>query len=276
MYILSLLRVCTLNRLLYNCLHSDYYTVVTDPVGNLATNGPERLGQCHFDVPAWWMVIRRTSTDLKRTYSGSWLGCFFFFFGNAFYCHNRLHFYGVEMSEEENWHGAQHLSQASFVSFFSFRSDSNDTVMCRSCLRALEAARRFGMVIFFAAVGAWLGECVFRWEWTGWIYSAKESSLNPRHGVDGQRALRSGQTLANGGSESFWPASLGWTHKDSWENRNVWTKKRSRDARELLQFLHNAREDFANLKTNYKPSPFIGLLCSASKEKVTSLDQNST
>lgn len=93
-----------------------YYTVVTDPVGNLVTNRPARLGQCHFDVPAWWMVITRTSTDLRRTYSGSWLG--FSFFGNAFYCHNRLHFYGVEMSEEQNWHGVQHLSLASFVSFF--------------------------------------------------------------------------------------------------------------------------------------------------------------
>lgn len=119
-----------------------YYTVVTDPVGNLATNGPVSLW-CPCTMNSYHADFHWPEKDVFRKLAG------LFFFDNAFYCHNRLHLYGVEMSEEQNQHGVHHLSLASFVSFFPFRSNSNDTVKCRSCLRALEAAQRFGYVLFF-------------------------------------------------------------------------------------------------------------------------------
>lgn len=124
-FLLSLFTVKGLHRCLCFWMHAQTVpfltaqrlllinTVVTDTVVHLATNWPAWLGQCHFDVPARWTVITDfhwPKKDVFRT------GCMHFL-GNAFYCHNRLHLYGVKMSEEQKWHGVQHLPLASFVSF---------------------------------------------------------------------------------------------------------------------------------------------------------------
>lgn len=98
-----------------NCLHSDYYSLIqllqmwlTLPLPGLHGWASVTLMSLHDE---WLLHFHWPEKDRFRKMT-------VFFLGNAFYCHNRLHLYGVKMSEEQNWLGVQHLPLASFLSFF--------------------------------------------------------------------------------------------------------------------------------------------------------------